>query len=78
MADEELTYDGRGELERVESELGQLDRDIREVRENLNDGGPMDPEDRSAMLTQIEELQAIRARLRQRRESLVERLGSAG
>ena len=70
--------DLRAELERVDAELEELDRDIRGVRDSLTDGGPMDVEDRSAALGQVDELEAIEARLRQRREVIVERLGAAG
>ena len=44
---------------RVDEELAELDRDVRDVRESMTDGGPMDPEDRAAAMIQIEELEAI-------------------
>ena len=76
MADETTNDDLRAELERVETEIDELVRNIRDVRGSLNDGGPMDPEDRSTALTQIEELDAVRTGLERRRETIREQLGS--
>jgi hypothetical protein len=77
MADDETTKDDlRAELERVDAEIDELGRNVREVRGSLNDGGPMDPEDRSTALTQVEELEAVRTGLERRRETIREQLGS--
>lgn len=77
MTDDETAKDDlRAELERVETEIDELGRNIREVRGSLSDGGPMDSEDRSTALTQVEELDAVRTGLERRREAIRERLGS--
>ena len=77
MADDETTKDDlRTELERVDAEIDELGRNVREVRGSLNDGGPMDPEDRSTAHTQIAELEAVRTGLERRRETIREQLGS--
>ena len=78
MADDEPTREElQAELDRLEAELDELVRDIRSVRDSISDGGPMDPEDRAAALSQVEELEAIQARLRQRREAVLGQLGVA-
>ena len=64
------------ELSRVDAELAELEQDVRDVRDSLTDSGPMDVEDRAAALGQIDELEAIEARLQQRREAIVEQLGA--
>ena len=77
MTDDETAKDDlRAELERVEAEIDELGRNIRDVRGSLSDGGPMDSEDRSTALTQVEELDAVRTGLERRREAIRERLGS--
>jgi hypothetical protein len=75
MADETTPddQDTRAELERVDSQIADLRQGIRDLRDGLVDAGPMDPEDRAAILTQADELQAVLGALEQRRESLVER-----
>lgn len=76
MEDQQSTSeDQRAELDRLENELAEQDRSIREVRESMTDGGPMDPEDRAAAMIQIEELEAVRDGLQRRRETLREELG---
>ena len=75
MADE-TTNDVRTELERVETEIDELGRNVREVRGSMLDGGSMDPEDRATALTQVEELEAVRTGLERRRETIREQLGS--
>ena len=77
MADDETTKDDlRTELERVETEIDELGRNVREVRGSMLDGGSMDPEDRATALTQVEELEAVRTGLERRRETIREQLGS--
>ena len=76
MADETTNDDLRAELDRVETEIDGLGRNLREVRDSMTDGGPMDPEDRAAVLTQVEELEGVRSGLEQRREAIREQLGS--
>ena len=79
MADEDPTYDDlRAELDRLDAELVEIDRDVRQVRDSLADGGPMDAEDRASALSQIEELEQVRDRLSRRRETVRAELGSAG
>ena len=77
MTDNETaTADLRAELERVETEIDELGRNVREVRGSMTDGGSMDPEDRATALTQVEELEAVRTGLERRRETIREQLGS--
>jgi hypothetical protein len=68
--------DLRAELERLDTEIDELGRNIRDVRGSLSDGGPMDSEDRSTALTQVEELDAVRTGLERRRDAIREQLGS--
>jgi len=77
MTDDKTANDDlRTELERVEAEIDELGRNIQDVRGSLSDAGPMDPEDRSTALTQVEELDAVRSGLERRREAIREQLGS--
>ncbi|MCW2807453.1 MAG: hypothetical protein JWQ93_1408 [Marmoricola sp.] len=64
----------RVELSRVEAELSELLREAHEVRAQLTDEGAMDSADRSSIITQAEQLEAIAAELEQRREGLLARL----
>ena len=77
MTDDQTANDDlRAELERVETEIDELGRNVREVRGSMLDGGSMDPEDRATALTQVEELEAVRTGLERRRETIREQLGS--
>ena len=77
MADDPPDDDVRTELVRVEQELETLQQTVRDLRAGLNDAGAVDPEDRSLVLSQAEEQQAIMAELEQRRDHLREQLGSS-
>jgi hypothetical protein len=70
--------DLRAELDRVEQERAQLLRQARELRASLGeDAGPMDHEERTAIITQAEELEAFAAVLGRRRDALLEKLGGS-
>jgi hypothetical protein len=75
-ADEEVTMDPSDpdatELARIEGELAELHREIDSLRGELVDAGPMDAVDRSSILAQIEEKQAVLGTLEQRRTTLRE------
>jgi hypothetical protein len=77
MADDKTNDDTRAELERVEAQIAEIRREVRDLRDGLSDAGAMDPEDRSAVLSQAEEQEAVAAELERRRDTLRERLGSA-
>jgi hypothetical protein len=67
--------DLRAQLERVDAEQAELLQEARNVRAELVDAGPMDAEDRSAIITRAEELEAFAAELGRRRETLLQKLG---
>ena len=69
--------DLRAELGRVESELSLMQREVHELRTQLRDEGPVDAADRSAIITQAEELESFVAELERRRQALLEKLGEA-
>lgn len=69
--------DPRTELDRVEGQIADLQQTVRDLRASLNDAGPADPEDRSLVLSQADEQEAIIAELEQRRDHLREQLGSS-
>ena len=69
--------DARTELDRVEGQIADLRQTVRDLRASLNDAGPADPEDRSLVLSQADEQEAIIAELEQRRDHLREQLGSS-
>ena len=75
MADDIRNDDPRTELARVEEQIEDLQQTVRDLRAGLNDAGPTDPEDRSLVLSQAEEQEAIIAELEQRRHHLREQLG---
>ena len=75
MADDIVNEDPRSELDRVEGQIEGLRQTVRDLRESLNDAGPADPEDRSLVLSQAEEQEAIIGELEQRRDHLREQLG---
>jgi hypothetical protein len=72
------TNEIRTELDKVEREIEQLRTSAHELRSSLGDeaGGPMEPEDRAATLTQAEEQEAIIETLEARRDELKRELGS--
>ena len=63
-------------MARVERQIEDLQQAVRELRARLIDAGPTDPEDRSLVLSQAEEQEAIIAELEQRRRHLREPLGT--
>lgn len=76
MADDATNDDPRAELDRLDRQLEELQRTVRDLRTGLNDAGPVDPEDRALVLSQAEEQEAIINELEQRRDHLREQLGS--
>ena len=76
MADDSTTDDPRTQLARVEGQIEDLRQAVRDLRAGLNDAGPTDSEDRSLVLSQAEEQEAIIAELEQRRRHLLEQLGT--
>ena len=77
MADDIAGDDPRTELARVEGQIADLRQTVLDLRTSLNDAGPADPEDRSLVLSQADEQEAIIAELERRRDHLREQLGSA-
>jgi hypothetical protein len=75
MADDTTNGDPGTELARVERQIDDLRQSVRELREGLNDVGPTDAEDRSQVLSQAEEQEAVIAELELRRDDLRGRLG---
>jgi hypothetical protein len=70
--------DLRNELSLIEEERAELLRQAKELRASLGeDAGPMDAEERTAIITQAEELEAFAAVLERRREALLEKLGES-
>jgi hypothetical protein len=67
----------RIELSRVEAELSELLREAHELRAQLSEEGAMDAADRSSIITQAEELEALAAELGRRRETLLQKLGKS-
>jgi hypothetical protein len=72
------TNEIRDELDKVEGEIETLRKSAHELRASLGDeaGGPMEPEDRAATLTQAEQQEAIIETLEARRDQLKRELGS--
>ncbi|RYP86253.1 hypothetical protein EKO23_09880 [Nocardioides guangzhouensis] len=75
MADDITDNDTRTELDRVEAQIADLRQTVRDLRAGLNDAGPTDPQDRSLVLSQAEEQEAIIGQLERRRDHLRDRLG---
>ena len=74
---DDITNEGpRTELARVEGQIEDLQQAVRDLRASLNDAGPTDSEDRSLVLSQVEEQEAIIAELERRRRHLREQLGT--
>ena len=76
MTDDIANDDPRTELARVEAQIEDLRQTARDLRASLNDAGPTDREDRSLVISQAEEQEAIIAELEQRRRHLREQLGT--
>ena len=77
MTDDITNDDPRTELARVERQIEDLQQAVRDLRASLNDAGPTDAEDRSLVLSQADEQEAIIAELEQRRRHLREHLGTS-
>lgn len=75
MTDNIADDDPRTELSRVEGQIEDLQQTVRDLRAGLRDAGPTDPEDRSLVISQAEEQEAIIAELERRRDHLREQLG---
>lgn len=67
----------RAELGLVDAELAEMERQVRELRSELADAGPVDAIDRASVITQAEELEALAAQLERRRAALVQKLGES-
>lgn len=76
MTDDITNDDPRTELARVEGQIEDLQQAVRDLRASLVDAGPTDSEDRSLVLSQVDEQEAIIAELEQRRRHLREQLGT--
>ncbi|WP_107771418.1 hypothetical protein [Nocardioides sediminis] len=76
MTDDIPNDDPRTELARIERQIEDLQQTVRDLRASLNDAGPTDPEDRSLVISQAEEQEAIIAELEQRHRHLREQLGT--
>jgi hypothetical protein len=77
VADDIGNEDPRAELERLEGQISELRRTVSDLRAGLNDAGPSDPEDRSLVISQAQEQEAIMVQLERRRDRLREQLGTA-
>jgi hypothetical protein len=67
----------KGDLDRVEAERSELLRTVRELRSQLADAGPVDAADRTAVIRQAEELEALAAELQRRRDTLAKKAGES-
>ena len=76
MTDDITNDDPRTELARIERQIEELRQAVRDLRASLNDPGPTDSEDRSLVISQAEEQEAIIAELEQRHRHLREQLGT--
>ncbi len=75
MAADSIDDDPRAELARVERQIEDLQQTVRDLRAGLNDAGPTEPEDRSAVIFEAEQQEEIIAELEQRRDHLRAQLG---
>ena len=66
------------DISRVEAELAELHRQAQELRAELGpDSGPMDGNERAAILTRAEELESFAYELEGRRDSLLKKLAKS-
>jgi hypothetical protein len=63
------------ELRQVEADVAELRRTAAELREQVGEIGPTDAVERSALITQAEEQEALAVELEARRDELRQRLG---
>jgi hypothetical protein len=75
VADDIANDDPGAELARVERQIEELRQTVRDLRASLVDAGPTDPEDRTMVVSQADEHEAVIAELEQRRDLLREQLG---
>ena len=76
VTDDITNDDPRTEIARIERQIEELQQAVRDLRASLHDAGPTDPEDRSLVISQAEEQEAIIGELEQRRRHLREQLGT--
>lgn len=78
MSTSEQLPDPATELDRLDAELTVLRGEIDSLRAELVDAGPMDSVDRTSILEQVEEREAVTATLERRQAALKERLEEQG
>ncbi|GGP98881.1 hypothetical protein [Streptosporangium pseudovulgare] len=66
------------ELHEVEEEIARLRSEAADLREQVNDLGPTDAVERSALITMAEQQESLADDLEVRREGLNRKLGEAG
>jgi len=76
VTDDITNEDPQTALARVEGQIENLQQTVRDLRAGLIDAGPTDPEDRSLVLSQVAEQEAIIAELARRRDRLRLELGT--
>jgi hypothetical protein len=74
-ADDMVDEEPRAELARLEAQIAELRQTARELRDGLNDAGPTDIEDRSQVIYEAEQQEAIVGELERRRDELRAQLG---
>ncbi len=66
--------DPKAELREIDEQIDQVTRDIDGLRDQLADAGPIEPEERAAVLTNREELEGVLDGLRRRRATVSEQV----
>lgn len=69
----------REELDEVDAQIERLSREAAQMREEIGQSwdAPTDSAERAVLLTNVEQQEALIANLRDRREQILRRLGSA-
>ncbi|WP_433499136.1 hypothetical protein ACQP1K_01910 [Sphaerimonospora sp. CA-214678] len=69
----------KAELDEVEARIERLSRDAAQMREEIGQSwdAPTDSAERAVLLTNVEQQEALIGNLRNRREQILRRLGSA-
>ncbi|MEW9527548.1 hypothetical protein [Microbispora sp. NPDC049125] len=69
----------KDELNEVDGQIERLRRDVAQMREGIGQSwdGPTDPAERSMLLTNVEQQEALIDDLQVRREQILQRLGSS-